>query len=118
MASATKVIAFPVDSQVLPVVDKISQLQLSEYVEASNVLARLQLRVDEMEESLKTRLEAGADVQPGVHVASLKENLRHNVAWKDVTMRLAERLEYEPEAYCSNVLVHTKPTRPVSLVVS
>ena len=118
MASATKVIAFPVDSQVLPAVEKISQSQLSEYVEARNVLARLQVRVDEMEESLKTRLEAGADVQPGVHVASLKENLRRNVAWKEVTMRLAERLEYEPEAYCSNVLAHTKPSRTISLVVS
>jgi hypothetical protein len=118
MASATKVIAFPVDSQVLPVVEKISRSQLSEYVEARNVLARLQERVDEMEESLKTRLEAGADIQPGVHVASLKENLRRNVAWKDVTMRLAERLNYDPEAYCSNVLVHTKPSRTVSLVFS
>jgi hypothetical protein len=118
MASTPKVIAFSVSSQVLPAVEKITQQQLSDFIEARNVLARLQERVDEIEESLRTRLEAGADVQPGVHVASLKENLRRNVAWKDVTMRLAERLDYEPEAYCSNVLAHTKPSRTISLVVN
>src|ERR1700734_2024522 len=98
MASDTKVIEFSFPTQVLPVVEKISQSQLSEYVEARNVLVRLQLRVDEMEESLKARLEAGSDVQPGIHVASLTENLRRNVAWRDMTMRLAERLNYDPGA--------------------
>ena len=118
MASATKVIAISTASQVLPAVEKINQAQLSEFIEARNVLARLQERVDEMEASIQTRLEAGAEVQPGIHVADLKEGSRRNVAWKEVVMRLAEKLKYNPDAYCSNVLVHTKPTRTVSLVVN
>jgi hypothetical protein len=118
MASATKIISIAAFPQALPAVEKISQSELSDFVEARNLLAQLQARVDEMESGLKARLEFGAPVQPGVHVASLKEGSRRNVAWKDVTMRLAERLEYEPEAYCANVLAHTKPTRTISLQVS
>lgn len=118
MASTIKAIEFAVPAQRVPAVEKISQSQLVEFIEAQNVLARLQERVDEMSESIRTRLEAGADVQPGVHVASLKEGSRRNVAWKDVVVRLAEKLGYDSGAYCANVLVHTKPTRTVSLVVN
>jgi hypothetical protein len=69
------------------------------------------------EELLKTRLEAGAVIEPGDHSAVLHENLRRNVSWKDVVCRLAERLGYDPDAYTSNVLTHTKPTRSISLIL-
>ncbi len=118
MASTIKAIEFAVPAQRIPAVETILQSQLVEFIEAQNVLARLRERVDEMEESIRTRLEAGADVQPGVHVASLKEGSRRNVAWKDVVIRLAEKLGYDSAAYCANVLVHTKPIRTVSLAVN
>ncbi len=117
MATA-KVTPFAIPTQLLPAVEKITQSQLSEFVETRNVLARLQERVNEMEENLLARLEAGAEVQPGVHVAELKEGSRRNVAWKEVAMRLAEKLRYDSAAYCSNVLAHTKPSRTVSVVVN
>jgi|HubBroStandDraft_2_1064218.scaffolds.fasta_scaffold204955_1 hypothetical protein len=68
MASVTKVIAISTASQALPAAERITQSQLSEFIEARNVLARLKERVGEMEASIRTRLESGADVQPGVHV--------------------------------------------------
>lgn len=109
------VIQFP---QSVPVVEPITQLELELFLSLRNRLQQLEAQVVASEAALKSRLEAGATVDPGVHVAELKESSRRNVAWKDVTMRLAERLDYDPEAYCSNVLVHTKPTRTVSLVVN
>lgn len=118
MASAIESIQFVAPAQQVPSVQKITQSQLIEFIEARNVLARLQDRVNEMQESLRTRLESGADVQPGVHVAALKEGSRRNVAWKEIVMRLAAKLKYDPEAYCSNVLLHTKPARTISLEVS
>jgi hypothetical protein len=118
MASTSKVIAIDSASQAIPAVEPITQLELELFISLCNRLERLKEQVANEEATLRARLEAGADVQPGVHVASLKEGSRRNVAWKEVVMRLAEKLDYNPEAYCSNVLVHTKPTRTVSLVVN
>ena len=100
-----------------PAVQTVTQAELVELIEHENLLSQLKEKVSELESGIKSRLEGGAAVQPGVHIASLKENLRRNVAWKDVVLRLAEKLGYEPEAYVSNVLVHTKPTRTISLEV-
>jgi hypothetical protein len=80
-------------------------------------LKQLQDDIAAEEESLKTRLESGAEVEAGDHSATLRENLRRNVSWKDVVCRLAERLGYDPDAYTSSVLTHTKPTRSISLIV-
>lgn len=108
------VVQFP---QSVPAVE-ISQQDLVDLIAARNTFAKLKKHVESLEESVQTRLEAGASVEPGAHVVELKEGSRRNVAWKDVVMRLAERLGLEPEGYCSNVLAHTKPTRTVSLVVN
>jgi hypothetical protein len=56
-------------------------------------------------------------LEPGDHRAELKENFRRNVSWKDVVVRLAERLRMDGEAYCAKVLASTKPSRTVSLVI-
>ena len=99
---------------------EISQQELVELIEARNVLAQLKEQVATLESGLLSRLEAGAFVQVGVHVAELKEGSRRSVAWRDITLRLAAKL-YSPkraEAYCENVLQNTKPTRTVSLDVS
>ena len=68
------------------------------------------------EESLQTRLEAGALIEPDDHSAVLRENLHRNVSWTDVVCRLAELLGYDSDAYTSSVLTH-QATRSISLVV-
>ena len=80
-------------------------------------LHQLEEQVEQAEQSIKARLETGGLVEPGDHRAELKENFRRNVSWKDVVIRLAERLRMNGEAYCAKVLNSTKPTRTVSLVV-
>lgn len=95
----------------------ITQLELEIFLSLRNRLAQLQTQVDAEEAALRGRLVSGATVETGVHVAELKENFRRSVAWKDVTIRLAERLKMDGEAYCARVLAATKPTRTVSLVV-
>ena len=115
MATQTlpQVVSFP---QSVPAIE-ISQQDLVDLIEARNTFAKLKKHVENLEESVQTRLEAGAAVEPGVHVAELKEGFRRNVSWKDVVIRLAERLKLNGEAYCAKVLAATKPSRTVSLVV-
>jgi len=117
MAAATKVISFNSPAQALPAVEAVSQAELVELIEHQNLLVQLKDKLSELEFGIKSRLEAGAAVQPGVHVATLEEHLRRSPSWKDVVKRLAERLDMDGDAYCSNVLVHTKPTRTVTLEV-
>lgn len=118
MAATSKVITLSSSSVAIPAVEKISQDELTELIRARNAIAELRSEVDALESSIKSRLESGASIQPGVHVAKLEEHSRRNVAWKDVVLRLAEKLGYDPEAYTSNVLVHTKPTRYFSLEIN
>jgi hypothetical protein len=95
----------------------ITQLELELLLSLRGRLHQLQEQVESAEQSIKTRLETGATLEPGDHRAELKENFRRNVSWKDVTVRLAKRLRMDGEAYCSKVLNSTKPTRSVSLVI-
>jgi len=81
-------------------------------------LAQLQDQLSTDEQTLRTRLEAGAQVEPGVHLAELKESWRRNVSWKSVVIRLATRLKLDGAAYCARVLSATKPDRTVSLIVT
>ena len=80
-------------------------------------LKQIQEQVAAEEESLKTRLQSGAIVESGDHTAELKENSRRSVGWKDVAIRLADRLQLDGEMYCARVLAATKPTRSISLIV-
>jgi hypothetical protein len=99
-------------------VESITQLELELFLSLRKRLHQLQGQVATEEAKLKARLEAGASVDPGVHVASLKENFRRNVSWKAVVIRLATRLKLDGAAYCARVLSATKPDRTVSLEVS
>jgi len=110
----SQVVSFP---QSTPAAE-ISQGELAELIEARNVAAQLHTQIEQMESGIQARLEAGALVQPGIRVASLKKNSRRTVAWKDVAIRLAERLNLNGDAYCARVLAATKPTASVSLVVN
>ena len=108
------VVPFP---QSVPAVESISQLEIELVLSLRGRLKRLETEVANAEASLKTRLEKGAIVEPGDHIAELKESFRRNVSWKEVSVRLARRLKLDGEAYCNRVLAATKPTRTVSLDV-
>jgi hypothetical protein len=96
---------------------EITQLEIELLLSLRNRLAQLESQVATEEDAFLARLEAGASIEPGVHVAELKEHFRRNVSWKDVVVRLANRLRLNGEAYCAKVLAATKPTRTVSLDV-
>jgi hypothetical protein len=95
----------------------VTQLELELLLSLRGRLHQLQEQVESAEQSIKTRLETGATLEPGDHRAELKENFRRNISWKDVTVRLAKRLRMDGEAYCAKVLSSTKPSRTVSLVI-
>ena len=100
-----------------PAPQAITQFELAAFLSLRGRLHQLQEQVEAAEQSIKVRLESGAELEPGDHRAELKENRRRNVAWKAVVIRLAERLRMNGEAYCAKVLSSTKPSRTVSLVI-
>ena len=118
---ATRTIAVPSVPlqfpQSVPAKEVISQTELGLLLSLRSRLKQLQEEVAAADESLKTRLEAGAQIESGDHTAELKTNFRRSVAWKDVVVRLADRLKLDGEMYCARVLAATKPTRTVSLDV-
>jgi len=100
-----------------PAVEPITQLELTVFLSLRGRLRQLEEQVKQAEQSIKTRLENGAALEPGDHHAELKENFRRNVAWKAVVIRLANRLRMDGENYCAKVLNSTKPTRTISVVI-
>ena len=119
---ATQSVNHPVEQSKLTVVpfpapQAITQLELTALLSLRGRLNQLQEQVEAAEQSIKARLATGASLEPGDHRAELKENFRRNVSWKDVVVRLADRLKMNGETYCAKVLSGTKPTRTVSLVV-
>jgi hypothetical protein len=100
-----------------PAPQGVTQLELAALLSLRGRLHQLEAQIQNAEQSIKTRLETGAYLEPGDHRAELKENFRRNVSWKAVVVRLAERLRMDGEAYCTKVLSSTKPSRTVSLVV-
>src|SRR5712664_1231941 len=101
-----------------PAPQTITQLELTALLSLRARLNQLEKQVESAETSIKTRLEAGCAVEEGDHVAALKENFRRNVSWKDVSVRLANKLYYgKGLSYVERVLRKTKPSRTVSLVI-
>jgi hypothetical protein len=105
------VVPFPAPPQ------PITQLELAALLSLRGRLHQLEEQVEEAEQSIQARLEAGSSVEGGDHSAKLKTNSRRNVAWKDVVVRLADRLKMDGTAYCARVLASTKPTKTITLVV-
>ena len=121
--ATTKVIPFPSTAQVPPTIQspqEVSQGDLSFILATRLEIQRLKANLTEAEESLKLRLEAGAQVESGVFRAWLKEHFRRAVAWREVAERLATRLygDGRGSGYCEGVLKNTKPTATVSLHVA
>lgn len=117
--TATRVVPFPQPAQA-PVAtpERVSQAELALLLSLRNRKAALEEQVKEAEHTITARLEAGAPVEPGQHIAKVEEHWRRNVSWKEVVVRLADRLGLNGEAYTANVLGNTKPTRTVSLFVA
>ena len=115
MATATKAIPFIVPAQPSPQIEAISQNELALLLSLRGRLHQLQSQVDAAEQSIKERLQHGAGIEPGDHVATLDTSYRRNVSWKRVTERLADRLKLDGKAFAARVLAATKPTPVVSL---
>ena len=100
--------------------EQITQAQLERIIALRNQAATLAKDLESEEAEVRTALEAGTPVEPGTHVASLKEISRRTISWRDVAVRLAERLygDGRGHAYAENVLQNTKPSRTILLVVS
>ena len=99
---------------------QITQGQLERIISLRNSIASLKADLESAEAEAKTALEAGAEVEPGTHVVSLKEVFRRNVAWREIVSRLGDRLygDGKGSAYCARVIASTKPRRSVQLIVS
>jgi len=100
-----------------PAAQQISQVDLEEYILFKRLAREAQEKFDAKDSDLRAKLESGSAIEEGVHVARLEERFRKNVSWKDVVIRLADRLKLGGESYCEKVLASTKPSRTVSLVV-
>lgn len=111
---ATQTLAVPPTILQFPQVslDQISQAELAEFIE------KLQKHVDTFESNLLARLRTGVAVEAGEHSAEVKRGTRRSPAWKEVVKRLSGRLGMDGDAYCSNVIAHTKPTESFSLEVN
>ena len=119
-----KITPFPSPAQVpetphkLP--QEVTQGDLSYILATRMEVDRIKANLAEAEASAKARLEAGAAVEPGAHLATLKEHWRKSTSWRDVAERVANRLYVDGRGfgYCEGVLKNTKPTRTVTLHVA
>lgn len=98
--------------------DQISQEELTEFLRAQRTLEKLTKHVDGLEETLLARVRAGAEIEPGRLCIEAKRSTRRSPAWKEIVKRLAGRLGLDGDAYCSNVIAHTKPSESFSLQIT
>lgn len=105
------VVPFPATKGIIP------QEKLAEIIALRQRIESLEAELKAAEGEVRQQLDAGADIEAGLFRASIKTSERRNVAWKDVALRLAERLKLNPKAYAANVIEHTKPTVTTRLVV-
>jgi hypothetical protein len=117
MATASKAIPFVVRPQVVPAPEVISQIELAMLLLLRGRLHQLESEVETAEQSIKQRLEQGASVEPGDHIATVETSYRRNVSWKSVTERLACRFKLGGSAYVARVLAATRPSPVVSLEI-
>ena len=97
---------------------QIPQAQLATILQLRREARRIQEQLAKVEAEVKTALNVGAEVEPGNHIARLDEHFRASVPWKEKAIDLAVRLGLNGQAWATNVLSHTKPTRTVSLHVA
>jgi hypothetical protein len=89
----------------------VCQAELAHVLELRRQRDAIDERLTEAEQAIRSALEAGATVQPGILSARLKITQRRNVAWKVVCERELG------EEYCRRVLAATHPDSYTSLIV-
>jgi hypothetical protein len=112
MASANKSIPFAVPPQVSRQVDSVTQDKLALIISLRHDIEQLEAQLGEAQTDVKSALESGADVEPGLFRATLKITTRTNVSWKSVVERELG------DDYAKRVLAATKPDKYVHLVVT
>jgi hypothetical protein len=118
MATARQSIPFVVPAQPSPIIETISQTELTLLLSLRGRLHQLESQCETAEQSIKQRLEQGASVEPGDHTAKLETSYRRNVSWKSVAERLADRFKLNGKAFVARVLAATRPTPVVSLEIN
>jgi hypothetical protein len=93
-------------------VERVTQGRLAEIITLRQQIEDLEKQLGEAQTDVKSALEAGAAVEPGIFRASLKTTERTNVSWKSVVERELG------EDYAKRVLSATKPDKYVHLVVT
>jgi hypothetical protein len=112
MQATQKVTPFAVPPQFPHVVEPITQDRLAEIITLRQQIDALEKQLGEAQTDVKSALESGAEVEPGLFRASLKVSERTNVSWKSVVERELG------EDYAKRVLAATKPDKYVHLVVT
>jgi hypothetical protein len=107
-----RVPALQFPSQQSPKVEPVTQDRLAEIIVLRQQIEELEKQLGEAQTDVKSALESGADVEPGLFRASLKITERRNVSWKSVCEK-----ELGNE-YAQLVLASTKPDKYVHLVVT
>jgi hypothetical protein len=111
--ATSKVTPFAVPSQPSPKkAERITQDRLAEIITLRQQIEQLEKQLGEAQTDVKSALEAGAAVEPGLFRASLKITERTNVSWKSVVERELG------EDYAKRVLSATKPDKYTNLVVT
>jgi hypothetical protein len=115
LSVAANVVPFP------PVVtDQITQSELAIVATLRSRMRALEAQVEAAETDIRTRLDAGCEVESGERSVELKANSRRSVAWREVAERLAVRAfgKKRGELYCPRVLAATAPSITYSLKIS
>jgi hypothetical protein len=100
-------------------VTQITQAELMDYIALKNEVEQLQTELDTRKENLKSLLCAGAKVEVGVFVASVKTSERTSVSWKSEAESLAEKIYGlgEGEKWSEKVKARTPATTTITLDV-
>jgi hypothetical protein len=93
-------------------VERVTQDRLAEIITLRQQIEKLEARLGEAQTEVKSALESGAEVEPGLFRATLKVTERTSVSWKSVVERELG------EDYARRVLSSTKPDKYTHLVVT
>jgi hypothetical protein len=112
MESGQRVPVLQFPSQPSPKVEPVTQDRLAEIIKLRQQIEKLEQQLGEAQTDVKSALESGAEVEPGLFRASLKVTERTSVSWKSIVERELG------ETYAKRVLGSTLPDKYVHLVVT
>jgi len=98
-------------TSILPQTQTVSQFDLVRFTSLTAQIESLKDQHAALEQQLTNAIASGAEVESGIHTASLKATERRNVSWRSVVERI------KGAGYVRQVLSHTKPKTYTKLVV-